>query len=165
MCVCLCVCMCLCVSVCLCVCVSKITREILPRFARNSVGLCRVVRGRTLIVLASTGCSSPEKKNKPKNHVSFCKPKSGNSNTFGWQAKYNYFLYFFSLDWSNLFARGFHSLHPLTTLHVSTNFGANRSYPWGSFGQTGPTDGRTDGPTDRPTDGRTQPLIEMRGRI
>ena len=24
---------------------------------------------------------------------------------------------------------------------------------------------RTDGPTDRPTDGRTEPLIEMRGRI
>ena len=28
-----------------------------------------------------------------------------------------------------------------------------------------PTDGRTDGPTDGPTDGRTNPLIEMRGRI
>ena len=24
---------------------------------------------------------------------------------------------------------------------------------------------RTDGPSDRPTDGRTDPLIEMRGRI
>ena len=27
------------------------------------------------------------------------------------------------------------------------------------------TDRRTDRPTDRPTDGRTNPLIEMRGRI
>ena len=29
----------------------------------------------------------------------------------------------------------------------------------------GRTDGRTDRPTDRPTNGRTNPLIEMRGRI
>ena len=28
-----------------------------------------------------------------------------------------------------------------------------------------PTDRRTDGPTYGPTDGRTNPLIEMRGRI
>ena len=32
-------------------------------------------------------------------------------------------------------------------------------------GTEGRTDGRTDGPTDRPTEGRTDPLIEMRGRI
>ena len=31
--------------------------------------------------------------------------------------------------------------------------------------RTGVTDGRTDGRTDGPTDGRTNPLIEMRGRI
>ena len=50
------------------------------------------------------------------------------------------FCYFFSWDWSNFFVRGFHSLHSPPTLRVSTNFGANWSYPRGCFGKTGRTD-------------------------
>ena len=34
-----------------------------------------------------------------------------------------------------------------------------------AFQTDGPTDGRTDRRTDRPTDGRTNPHIEMLGRI
>ena len=107
------------VCVCLSVCVSiiRITRERLPRFARNSVKFCRVVRERTLIVLTSTGCSSPEKKNKQKKsylaillfpllrlwlqEISIgLLTKSIAIPTFGC-GNMIFFVNFFSLDWSN----------------------------------------------------------------